>query len=71
MQVEIPSDTVKPGLRKVGLGATIGVPLTIIFTWAWKVSDLPDMPEEVSAAIGSIISLAVAYFVPESYSRDV
>ena len=52
--------------RKVGAGAALGIPLAVILTWAWNAA-LPDtqMPPEVSAALGSILTTAVAWLVPQ------
>ena len=51
--------------KKVGAGAAIGIPLAVVLAWIWGIL-MPDnpMPGPVSAALGSIITTAVAWLVP-------
>lgn len=51
--------------RKVVAGGSVGIPLAVIITWMWNTA-MPEaqMPAEVSAALGSLISTVVAYLVP-------
>jgi len=51
--------------KKVKAGLGVGAPLGLIITWAWNAA-FPDaqMPAEVSVALGSVITTAIAYFVP-------
>lgn len=50
--------------RKVKAGGGIGIPLAVIVTWMWNTA-MPEaqMPAEVSAALGSVISTVIAFFV--------
>jgi hypothetical protein len=51
--------------KKIGFGAGIGLPLAVIITWMWN-SFMPEsqMPAEVSAALGSLLTTAVGWIVP-------
>ena len=51
--------------KKVAMGAGLGLPLGVILTWAWNAA-MPEtqMPAEVSVALGSILTTAVAWIIP-------
>lgn len=52
--------------RKVGLGAGgIGVPAAIFVAWVLQMIAGVEVPGEVQAAIGAMISTAIAYLLPE------
>ena len=52
--------------RKVSIGAgAIGVPLGIVVTFALQEFGI-EVPAEVGAAIGSLLSTLAAYFVPSA-----
>ena len=51
--------------RKVGAGVGLGLPLAVIVTWGWNaMMPQTQMPPEVSAALGAIMTTAVAWIVP-------
>jgi len=51
--------------KKIVAGAGIGLPLAVILTWAWNAM-MPDtqMPAEVSAALGSVLTTVAAWLMP-------
>lgn len=51
--------------RKVVAGGSIGLPLAVILTWAWNSANPENqMPAEVSAAVGSLLTWIISYLVP-------
>jgi len=51
--------------RKVGGGIAIGIPLGIIVVWLIQTVAKMQVPAEVGAAIGSIMSFAASYLIPD------
>ncbi len=50
--------------KKIAMGAGVGLPLAVIITWGFN-AFFPDtpMPAPVSAALGSLLTTAVGWFV--------
>lgn len=52
--------------RKVGAGAVIGIPVGIVLVWLLSTYGGAQIPDVVSAAIGSICSFVASYFVRDT-----
>jgi putative flippase GtrA len=51
--------------RKVSGGIVIGAPASVIIAWALREFAGVEMPPEVAAAVGALISIIIAYLVPD------
>lgn len=59
--------------RKVGAGLGVGAMLGVVIVWVLNTFALPQehpVPGQIGAAIGSICSFAVAYFLPARSGRE-
>jgi Na+/H+ antiporter NhaA len=50
--------------RKIAAAAGIGLPLAVLIAWVLSLYEIK-MPVEVAAALGSLLSSVIGYFVPD------
>ena len=55
--------------RKIAAAAGIGIPLAAVIAWVLSLYQI-DMPPAVEAALGSLVSVAIGYFVKDRATND-